>query len=535
MAAYRYLPMPDSDNGPALNALIANGERWIQIAGEECPIGTTVHLVSASGSPAHGITIEPAPGISRVKINVSAIGRDPITPTNPSFAGFDYSGNERPAGFLTKAAAPGDFTVSVNDGALYSLRDWVFLSQASTDPANYLLPLDGPMEVRQIVAIDSNVLTLNRPLILGFALNTIACICEPLYNARFRDLCFIGNATVGLHMHLAHSCTYTRISSEAWSGGVMLLVDNGGTANMIVDCFCTGIKPGAGLMDNIWGVAIEGQDGTKVYSSGGMRCGNGIIANYCINTQILEPIAYSNNVNVTVGFKSINTDVIRPFTAEPVQHDYIVSNDCVNCQVSDPQIYQSSDSEPPFSNIQLPVAVAPDSTDRFLITRRSGSTAQLPSSSLIIRAPDGAVEGDRFEIRSTTNYSGNFRATNTLRSWLTGMLGAVGSQDYTIVDLTAGITRFNISGNTGAVSYGGDLNPFQGGVFDVGAASTPWRDIYANRHLRAGNGVIVAGVQVLREQRAARPDLPVNASLAEVIAKVNGILADERSMGLRAS
>ena len=534
MTPYSYLPSPDADNGPALRNLIATGERWIQIAGDECPIRTTVRLLDSNGKPAHGLVIEPAPGIERVRIDVSGIGRDPTAPTNPSYAGFEYSGNETPAGFLASAAIAGDSSVGVNDGTLYGVDGWIFLSAASTDPNHYLLPQDGPMEVRRVVSIDENKLTLDRPLKRAFPANAIACHCEPLFDARFRDLCFVGDAAVGLHMHLAHNCTYTRITSADWRGRAMLLIDNGGRDNVIAGCFCVGTEPGGGVTQNTWGVAVEGQDGTRILNSGGMRCANGLIANYCIDTSALEPVAHSNNVNVYIGFSSLRTTVTRPFTATGVQMDCGVSSDSVNCLIQDRQDYSCS-SIASLGDRRLPVTVAPANTDRFLITTNSGSAMQLSSDSVILRDASGAVIGDRFEIKSSKNFSGNFRVTNTLRSWLAGMLGAPGSQDYTVVDLTAGVTRFSISGTDGSVSYGGNLNPFQGGVYDLGAGTTPWRDLYVNRHVRSGSGVFVAGIQVLREQRAARPDLFSTATLSDVIAKVNAILADERAMGLRAT
>lgn len=499
---YVFTPDPEADNGPALEALIKAGERWIQIAGDQCPIGTTVRMADNDGFPANFLVIEPAPGISKVLIDVSGVGRNPVTPSDPSYAGFDYAGKQTPAGYLTEVADANALTATVNDGSLYSVGDWIIVSDASHDPANYLLPIDGPMEVRQIIAIDDDILTVNQAWKRSHDVDVIVALGVPFFNGSFRGMEFTGNATVGFHIHMARACQFSEMTTTAWRGGTMLLVDNGGVNNLITDCFCTGVQPGNGRTENAWGVSIEGQDGTQVYRSGGQRCVDGFVANYCIDSLIVEPMAHSNSVNIFVGFSSLRTNVLRPFTATPIVDDIVISPDCEECAVFDPRPFErlTGGITETLGVRELPAVLVPAATDAFLITTEDGESRQLLSGAVVLRETDGAVSGSTFEIRSPTDYSGNFQTTNTLRSWLFGMLGAPGSQEWVIVDLTAGLTRFSISA-TGAVAYGGTLKPFQGGVFDVGEPLTPWRKGYFNEEINAFGGLRVAGNQVVAARR----------------------------------
>ena len=494
-----FTPNPSTDNGPALTALLIAGERWIQIAGDSCPIGTTVVMRDNNGLPANNLVIEPAPGIESVLIDVSGIGRDPLAQSNPSYAAFEYDGNFAEASFLTAEAVSGTMICEVDDGSLYSAGDWILVSDASTDPQNYLLPIDGPMEVRQVIAINGDELTVDRAWKRNHAINVIVALAVPFFGGSFRGLQFTGDATVGFHMHMARGCQFSDITATAWSGGTMLLVDGGGADNIVTDCYCVGVEPGGGSAQNAWGVSLEGQDGTRLYRSGGQRCAQGVVANYCIDTLLIEPYAHSNTTNILIGFESLRTNVLRPYTATPILHDSLISGDSIDCQIFSPRIFAGlSPSE--ISNRQLPIQQSADATDYIRITTIEGEDRQLLSNSVIARQPDGSISDFTFEIKSSTNYSGNFKATNALRSWLFGMLGAAGSENFTIVDLTAGFTRLSINA-TGSVSCGGNLNPFQGGVFDVGEVLTPWRSGYFNAEVHAFGGFHVAAKKVVGSRR----------------------------------
>lgn len=494
-----FTPDPAADNGPALTALLVAGERWIQIAGDSCPIGTTVVMWDNNGLPTNNLVIEPAPGIEKVLIDVSGIGRDPVVPSNPSYAAFDYDGNFAEASFLTAVAGSGSLICEVDDGSLYTAGDWILVSDASTDPQNYLLPVDGPMEIRQIVGINGDELTVDRAWKRSHAVNVIVALAVPFFGGSFRGLQFTGNATVGVHMHMARGCQFSDITTTAWRGGTMLLVDGGGADNIITDCYCEGVEPGGGSSQNAWGVSLEGQDGTRLYRSGGQRCSQGVVANYCIDTLLVEPFGHSNTTNIFVGFQSLRTNVLRPYTATPILNDLFVSGDSIDCQIFNPQNFAGLASSE-LGNRQLPIQQSADATDYLRITTIEGEDRQLLSNSVVARQPDGSVSDFTLEIKSPTNYSGNFKVTNTLRSWLFGMLGAAGSENFTIVDLTAGFTRFSISA-TGSVSYGGNLNPFQGGVFDIGEVLTPWRSAYFNAEVHAFGGFHVATNRVVGPRR----------------------------------
>ncbi len=84
-----FTPDPSADNGPALTALLIAGERSdSDIAGDSCPIGTTVVMWDNNGLPTNNLVIEPAPGIEKVLIDVSGIGRDPFGTEQPIICGF---------------------------------------------------------------------------------------------------------------------------------------------------------------------------------------------------------------------------------------------------------------------------------------------------------------------------------------------------------------------------------------------------------------------------------------------------------------
>ncbi len=104
-----------------------------------------------------------------------------LVPSNPSYAAFDYDGNFAEASFLAAEAVSGTSICEVDDGSLYSAGDWILVSDASTDPQNYLLPVDGPMEVRQVIAINGDELTVDRAWKRNHAINVIVALAVPFY------------------------------------------------------------------------------------------------------------------------------------------------------------------------------------------------------------------------------------------------------------------------------------------------------------------------------------------------------------------
>lgn len=334
---YVITPDPESDNGPAIISALAQGNRWIQIDGTSCPIGTRVDLNDTAGQPYHGVIIEPAPGISKVTIDSSGVGRSPTDPTNPSFAAIDYEGWVRPASYMTVAATAGANMIEVADITKYSNGQWIVISSNNTNFPVQPLPTDGPMEVRQIIARRGGTLTLDRVLKRDAPLGSVVATVRPIQNVYIRDLEFTGNSTIGLHMHYAQHCTVERITSSDWSGRCMLLIDNGGSFNTVIDSYCTGIEPGIGPTQNTWGVVVEGQDSTRIINSGGEFCGEGMGMNYCIDTVSIDARGSRNTVNVGVHTASIRSGFLRPKASRPVIANTVITADCVDCYMVDVQ------------------------------------------------------------------------------------------------------------------------------------------------------------------------------------------------------
>ncbi|WP_060483757.1 hypothetical protein [Pseudomonas sp. NBRC 111123] len=334
-------PDPSEDNGPAIINALKDGYRWIQINGTSCPIGTRVDLNDTDGQPYHGVIIEPAPGISKVTIDSSGVGRSPTDPTNPSYAAIDYEGWVRPASYMTAAAPAGSYMIDVADITQYSNGQWIVISSANTDFATQSLPTDGPMEVRQIIARGGSSLTLDRVLKRDTPKNAVVATCRPIQNVYIRDLEFTGNSTIGLHMHYAQHCTVERITSSNWRGRCMLLIDNGGSYNTIIDSYCTGVEPGIGGEQNTWGVVVEGQDSTRIINSGGELCGEGMGMNYCIDTISIDARGSKNTVNVGVHTASLRSGFLRPKASRPVIVNTVITPECVDCYMIDVQPWTS--------------------------------------------------------------------------------------------------------------------------------------------------------------------------------------------------
>ncbi|MQB16491.1 hypothetical protein DXU77_15560 [Pseudomonas lactis] len=336
-APYVITPDPESDNGPAIIDALASGYRWIQINGSSCPIGTRVDLNDASGQPYDGLILEPAPGVGKVTIDSTGIGRNPEEPTDPSYAAIDYQGWVRPASFMTAEAAVGANMINVDDITQYANGQWIIISSANTDFSSMPLPTDGPMEVRQIIARRGSTLTLDRVLKRVAPTGSVVATCRPIQNVFIRDLEFTGNSAIGLHLHYAQHCTIERITSSNWSGRCMLLIDNGGAFNTVVDSYCTGIEPGIGPTQNTWGVVVEGQDSTRIINSGGEFCGEGMGINYSIDTISIDARASRNTVNVGVHTSSIRSGFLRPRASRADILNTVITPECVDCYMVDVQ------------------------------------------------------------------------------------------------------------------------------------------------------------------------------------------------------
>ncbi|WP_213153484.1 hypothetical protein [Pseudomonas carnis] len=333
---YVFTPDPENDNGPKIQSLLKAGYRWLQINGPECPIGTTVLLNRDDNWPYSGQIIEPAPGIDKVTIDVSGVGRNSEQPTDPSYAGIDYQGNVRPGSYLTAPAYENTTQIFVADTTPYTNGSWIVISDASTDFDTHSMPLDGPLEVRQIIYVLADSLILNRVIKRDHPENAIVALCEPIKNVYIRNLEFTGNATVGLHLHYAQHCVFENITSVDWTGRCMLLLDNGGEYNTILNSYCTATEPGIESGQTAWGVVIEGQDSTRVINSGGENCGVGMGMNYSIDCVSINARAQLNTVNVGVYTSSIRTGFLRPTVEGGIILDTVITDDCVDCYMVEP-------------------------------------------------------------------------------------------------------------------------------------------------------------------------------------------------------
>ncbi|WP_232965750.1 hypothetical protein [Pseudomonas palleroniana] len=320
-----------------ISALLDAGYLWLQINGDICPIGTPVLLNRSDGWPYHGAIIEPAPGFEKVTIDVSGVGRNPNEPTDPSYAGIDYQGNVRPGSYLTAPAYVNTTQIFVDDTSPYTNGSWIVISDASTDFNTYPMPLDGPMEVRQVIYVLADSLIVNRVIKRDHPVNAIVALCDPIRNVYIRNLEFTGNAAVGLHMHYAQHCIIEKITSVDWTGRCMLLLDNGGENNLILDSYCSGTEPGVGPEQNAWGVVVEGQDSTRIVNSGGELCGNGAAMTYSIDTVFVGTRARENNVNAAVTFACIRSGFLKPKTEDPLILDTYISDDSIDCYIVEPQ------------------------------------------------------------------------------------------------------------------------------------------------------------------------------------------------------
>lgn len=330
---YLFTPVAGIDNGVQLRSIIQAGYRWIQINGSQLQLDTTVPMNKSDGTPIHGLIIEPAPGIEKVTVDPSGIGRNPNVPTDPSYAAFDYQGNVQPASYLTREAFLNQNELFVGDVSKYTNGDWIVISDASTNFPVMPLPLDGPMEVRQVLRVLSGSIVIKDALKAGHPNGAIVAKVTPIREVYIRDLEFTGNCAVGLHMHYAQNTVWERITSTNWRGRAMALMDNGGQNNLIIDSYCTGTEPGGGPEQNAWGVIMEGQDNSRMVRSGGELCGNGSAMNYCIDSISVSARAKRCNANVGVYTKSLRSGFLRPVTESPLILDTYIGADCTDCYI----------------------------------------------------------------------------------------------------------------------------------------------------------------------------------------------------------
>jgi hypothetical protein len=323
------------DDGPALQALLDQGHRHIQLDGDAV-INTPVLLHSPALQPYHFVRIEPVPSRETVRIT-TAIGRDPVTPSNPAFAAFEYSGHFTPASRLLEATAVGATSIRVVDPSPYGAGGHVYLADALTAPEH---TEDGACEVRRVVSVVGDTLTLDRALKREHAANVAVALTVPLFGPVFRRLTFSGDAHVALHLGATQEARIEAIASHNWRGGVLVLLDTGGYRNVVTGSFATGTQPGLLVPGaNTWGIAVEGQDETTIFNSGATKAYVGVLINYSIDTWAYWTTVSDSDVNVVVGSDNTGNGSLRSgfrfgLSARGRYAGASIGRNCRDCEVS---------------------------------------------------------------------------------------------------------------------------------------------------------------------------------------------------------
>src|SRR5437867_5538699 len=301
---YLFTPTGGDDAQALREALIAH--RWVQINGADIRIDTPIQLQTDAGVPLHNILVEPAKGFNQTTVH-SAIQQDPINPSLPNKAPFNYNGGFEPGSFLTTSVPAGVMSVTVRDTALlwwarsgevvrprqFEVGQYIFLNDTSGVPdltSQYPKEVqDGATEVRQILAIDPAGtpgdlrLYLESPLRRPHKATITVAHCEPIRNTVFRNLRFTTDnqpgPRVGIHIHMAFNAEISGVTSMNWRGFSLILLDAGGRNNVIKSSYATGVSA-AGDYPNVWGIAVEGQEGTMILDSGVERHTMGIVINF---------------------------------------------------------------------------------------------------------------------------------------------------------------------------------------------------------------------------------------------------------------
>jgi hypothetical protein len=318
-----------TDDSQALAALLRTC-RWVQIDGPDIQIDQPIELVDDAGQPLHFATVEPVPGLSKVTVHTT-IDRDPNEITNPSRAPFDYHGNFRPGSYLRLSTPVGQSFIVIHDPAAlstqpFTIGDYVYINDTSSNPQTFLLPRDGAVEVRQIAsstvgpAPNTIRLDLDRPLHRPHDANIIVAHCQPINYVSFRDLEFTTDydpqagvnprPSVGIHLHMAYRATISGITSTKWAGRSLVLLDTGGRENIVRDVYATG----AALYEpngSVWGIALEGQENSALWYCGAEGFLEGIIINYSYNTIAFESVVRSGNFGLRVHSDIDNHGSIR--------------------------------------------------------------------------------------------------------------------------------------------------------------------------------------------------------------------------------
>jgi len=233
----------------------------------------------------------------------------------------------------------------------FRVGDYICLNDTSRVPdvtVGYAKDVqDGATEVRQILAIEPSGrsgelrLYLESPLRRPHQATVTVAHCQPLRNVVFRNLRFTSDNNagpqIGIHMHMAFNAEISNVSSVNWRGNSLVLIDNGGRNNTIKDCYATGVNS-PGDLPNVWGIAVEGQEGTTIINCGAERYNLGIFINYSVDTfAVNSSVKDCTYVGLSVspdigGNPSINSGFIGGRVLGGGFGAYVGTN-CVDCVV----------------------------------------------------------------------------------------------------------------------------------------------------------------------------------------------------------
>jgi hypothetical protein len=317
------------DDSQTLAALLRTC-RWVQIDGPDIQIDQPIELVDDNDKPLHFITVEPIPGLSKVTVHTT-IDRDTKDVTRPNRSPFDYHGNIQPGSYLRLPTLVGQSFIIIHDPVTlstqpFSIGDYVYINDTSSNPQTSLMPQDGAVEVRQIVgsmagpAPNTIRLDLAQPLNRHHSANIVVAHCQPINYVSFRNLEFTTDydpqassnprPRVGIHLHMAYRATISGITSTKWAGFALVLLDTGGRENIVRNVYATG----AALYEpngNGWGIALEGQENSTLLYCGAEGFLEGIVINYSHNTIASESTVRSGNIGLRVHSDSHHHGSIR--------------------------------------------------------------------------------------------------------------------------------------------------------------------------------------------------------------------------------
>jgi hypothetical protein len=322
---YRFVPSGVGVDDASRLQDVIRVHRWVQIDGPAIQIDQPVKLETRAGEPLHNLLIEPSPAHATVRVH-TRISNNLQDPTNPKYSPFDYDGNLMPGSYLLAATNAGSTFVDVQTPStipvsrppeVFKPGDTVYVNDATTYPNPLLSPLaphDGAMEVRQVIGVrqdgSTTRLELDRPLNRPHHSGVIAARAEPLRFVQFRNLEFSSDFNVdassnaeprvGIHLHMAYRALIEGISSLDWGGFSLILLDTGGVQNVVRNVQARGAGP-MRLGLNGWGIALEGQEESRIESSSVTKFWEGIVINYSFKTIAYDSLAFDNHdVGMTV-------------------------------------------------------------------------------------------------------------------------------------------------------------------------------------------------------------------------------------------